>query len=342
MTEAIASKTISKWRKPGFLLEPLTWVPARLSKAMQDEPSLVELLFDIDPARMHLMALALAHIDCDITPELTLMLLKGFRKPILNLSLGSHHPLGIDRALRQLPPKVLPAELYRKLVNLLDDPVTAKFLHHCTLIKEATLTELYGLPIELRRPAILAMFNRVEGMGRFAEGLQFLALRSGITFDVIATQIGSLDQPEQVIAKVRQIVESLSLPEMPPTRVGTFRRLDHVAEIRAIAKNWKNCMTDFLCTINDGTGAFYLSQQSEQPAVCLVVRDGRIGWFLDEVKGPNNVDIEPQYLGQIHEAFANASIPQSFIVEAIKTLSLTKGWSERRNCHDMIADEDEL
>ena len=56
MTEPGANKTIGKWRRPGFLLEPLGWVQDRLSQAIEVEPRLVELLFDLDHARMHLIA----------------------------------------------------------------------------------------------------------------------------------------------------------------------------------------------------------------------------------------------------------------------------------------------
>ena len=56
MTEPGANKTFGKWRRPGFLLEPLGWVQDRLSQAIEVEPRLVELLFDLDHARMHLIA----------------------------------------------------------------------------------------------------------------------------------------------------------------------------------------------------------------------------------------------------------------------------------------------
>ena len=70
MTEPITSKAIGKWRRPGFLLEQLGWVQDRLSHAIEVEPRLVELLFDLDHARMHLTALALAHMSGDVTPDL--------------------------------------------------------------------------------------------------------------------------------------------------------------------------------------------------------------------------------------------------------------------------------
>src|SRR5450759_4723342 len=112
--EPITSNAIGRWRRPGFLLEPLGWVQDRLTKAIEGEPTLVELLFDLDQSRMHLTALALAHMTGEVTPDLALILLQGSRKTILNLSVG-HRPVGIDRVLSHLPPKVLTAESYRKL-----------------------------------------------------------------------------------------------------------------------------------------------------------------------------------------------------------------------------------
>ena len=108
MTELGASKAIGKWRRPGFLLEPLGWVQDRLSQAIAVEPRLVELLFNLDHARMHLIALALAHMSGEVTPDLTLILLQGSKKTVLNFSVG-YRPVGIGRALRRLPPKVLAA-----------------------------------------------------------------------------------------------------------------------------------------------------------------------------------------------------------------------------------------
>jgi hypothetical protein len=317
MTEPIASKAIGKWRRPGFLLEPLGWVQDRLRQAIEVEPRLVELLFDLDHARMHLIALALAHMIGEVTPDLALMLLQGSRKTILNLSVG-HRPVGINRALHHLPPKVLTAESYRNLTDLLNDPVTAKFLHHTASITELIIAGLHNLPGALRSASIMAMFNRIDGMTRFVDGLRVLASRTGLPFDALAKEIGALDQPDQVAAHIRQVVNSLPLPAtLPPVEIGGFRRLDTVAEIRELAKNWQNCLADYLFNVNDGTSAIYLSEQLE--AVCFLARHGRMGWFLNQAKGPKNVDIDPDQLAEIHAAFAAAGIPPSSNIEATRT-----------------------
>src|ERR1035437_6691526 len=212
MTEPGATKTIGNRRRPGFLLEPLGWVQDRLSQAIAVEPRLVELLFNLDHARMHLIALALAHMSGEVTPDLTLILLQGSKKTVLNFSVG-YRPVGIGRALRRLPPKVLAAEIYRNLVDLLNDPVPAKFLHHTDSITDLLITGLHNLPPALRSAAIMAMFNRIDGMIWFADGLRVLASRTDLPFDALAKEIGALDQPDQVAAKIRQLVDSLPLPD---------------------------------------------------------------------------------------------------------------------------------
>ena len=84
--EPITSKAIGRWRRPGFLLEPLGWVQGRLAKAFEAEPTLVELLFDLDQSRMHLTALALAHMTGEVTPDLVLILLQGSSSSLKNLT----------------------------------------------------------------------------------------------------------------------------------------------------------------------------------------------------------------------------------------------------------------
>src|ERR1035437_9295269 len=303
MTEPGANKTIGKWRRPGFLLEPLGWVQDRLRQAIAVEPRLVELLFDLDHARMHLTALALAHMNDDVTPDLALMLLQESRKTVLNLSVG-HRPVGIGRALCRLPPKVLAAEIYRNLVDLLNDPVPAKVLHHTDSITDLLTTGLHNLPPAMRSAAI----------------------RTDLPFDALAKEIGALDQPDQVAAKIRQLVDGLPLLDtLPPVEIGGFWRLDTVAEIRDLAKNWRNCLAGYLFSVNDGTSAIYLSEQLE--AVCSLGRHGRMGWFLLQTKGPRNADIDPDQLAQIHAAFADAGIPEAAIIDPIKSIIQTDKWS---------------
>jgi hypothetical protein len=253
---------------------------------------------------------------------------------ILGLCLDQY-PVGLSRALGNLPPKVLTADSYRKLVDLLIDPTTAKFLHHSKSITDLVITGLHNLPAALRRPAIISMCGKVDGMHKFVDGLRFLASRASLPFVQVATEIGCLDQPEQIAAKLRQLTERLPLPSQSlPLKIGNFRRLDTIAEIRGLAKNWRNCLAECLYTINDGTAAVF--QSEDWQAVCYISRQGRMGWFVAQVRGPKNVAIEPNQLAQIYAAFAAASISDVSIIEAIKNILITHEWSRRRQPDDDV------
>ena len=184
----------------------------------------------------------------------------------------------------------------------------------------------------------MAMFNQIDDMIWFVDGLRVLASRAGLRFDTLAQQIGTLDQPYQVAATIRQLVDGLPLLDtLPPVEIGGFWRLDTVAEIRDLAKNWQNCLAGYLFSVNDGTSAIYLSEQLE--AVCSVGRHGRMGWFLLQTKGPRNADIDPDQLAQIHAAFADAGIPEAAIIDPIKSIIQTDKWSRQVDDQEVVFDD---
>jgi hypothetical protein len=62
-----------------------------------------------------------------------------------------------------------------------------------------------------------------------------------------------------------------------------------------------------------------------------------MGWFLVQAKGPKNEAIEPDQLAQIYAAFADAGIPQSSMIEAIKSIIKTDEWPRY---HPELDDDD--
>ena len=144
--DQILDHRLAGWRpQADFLLAPLGWINDRLGNAIASNPALLKTLVTVGKARMHLVALALAHLKDEITADLAFVLLRGAHKTVLDLSLG-HRPVGLYRALAHLPPNVLVPKIYRNLVDLLLDPATAKFLHHSAAIDADTITNLRALP----------------------------------------------------------------------------------------------------------------------------------------------------------------------------------------------------
>jgi len=194
------------------------------------------------------------------------------------------------------------------------------------------MTKLIASRIQrkLRKPGFLIeplgwVQGRLRGMNKFVDGLRILATRLNSPFDALANQVGTLEQPAEVIAEIKKAVENLPLPTTAlPAEIGGFKRIDSVAEIRDLAKRWENCLASCLLNLNDGTAAIYLSDHWE--AVCYVCRYGRLSWFWQQTKGPKNIDIEPSQLEQTHDAFASVGIHASSMIEAIKNINQIHKW----------------
>jgi len=67
--------------------------------------------------------------------------------------------------------------------------------------------------------------------------------------------------------------------------------------------------------------------------------DGWHCWLLIETKGPRNADIEPDQLAQIHAAFAAAGIPETAMIDPIKSIIQTDKWSRQVDDQELVFDD---
>jgi hypothetical protein len=280
---------------PGHLLAPFGWAADTVASMVEVEPTLLILLFEFNRARMHLIALALAHLS-EVSSGVGAFLFTGSVRVITEQILG-RYPNGLKRVLGHLPSSVLAPENYQHLVELLADPGTAKLLHHAQSIDDSTIKILHELPRPLRNSSMLQALKCHDPEYKFSDGLRLLVSRGAASsFDAVVNDLALASQrgSRSLFVKLNHLIENLPLPiTLPPARVGKASRLDQAVAIRSLAKNWHNCLARYVEGIDAGTCAVYFWKDSSAPAVCSVRRHGRLGWFLDQVKGPRNVDIEP-------------------------------------------------
>jgi hypothetical protein len=306
---------------PGFLLAPFGWAAEPVAAMMRADRSLFADLFAIDRSRMHLIALAVAHLNLPVPPKISPLLMRASTRQVLNQVLGQP-PVGLRRALRNLPDAVLSRENYRRLVDLLVDPQAAKVLHHADQIDDTAIRVLTDLPQKLRRPLAFAVADWPRKLHGLIDSLQFLVSRGvGSNVDELVAELATVTAGPQLAGMVEFWVGRLPLPEtMPPATVGNARRLDRVGTVCSLGGRWRNCLASYGSSIDAGSCAVYLWEDADRPAACLLNRHGRLGWFLDEVKGPRNVEIEPDQLEVITAAFADVGVPSSQVVRAIETI----------------------
>jgi hypothetical protein len=318
--------------RPGFLMGPLGWLNEYLATVLTNDHDLLTTLFELDPYRMHVLGLGVAHLEPAL-PSATIIDNLGHRSPktALRQILGSW-PQGLDRVLRALPDTtVMALKSYRALIAILSDRAIATHLHHRQAITEPLIAALAELPPALRRPAIFKLFDQIDGMDRFVVGLKFLSDRAGVDFDILIEYLGTLDQTEQVRAKIASLADRLPLPDrLPATQIDTFIRIDDPAQIRALAKSWHNCLGEYVYEVNEGTSLIYRSTEDEQPTAALLARVNRLGWALVDIKGSMNVDIQLEAASRHHQIFARAGIPRLADIAAIRSLLWQRHLSRHR------------
>jgi hypothetical protein len=328
LNDLVSTETAGRQLLPGFLLAPFGWAAEPLTAMLHAEPRLLSDLFAISRPRMHLIALALAHLDRPGPPEIGCLLARGPARQVLGRVLGAC-PAGIKRALDHLPGAVLQRQNYRRLVHLLADPGGAAVLHHAAKINDLAIEVLADLPPPLRRPLPFALADWPEKLNGLTAGLQFLVSRGvAANVDELLTQLARVTAWPQLAAMIEFWVGMLPLPEtMPPATVGSGRRLDRIDKVCRLGREWRNCLATYGGAIDAGRSAVYLWEEVGRPAACLVERHGRLGWFLDQVKGPANIDVEPDQLQVIGAAFAGVGVPESRVVAAIERIIFESSFS---------------
>ena len=119
-------------RCPGYLMAPFGWAAKPLTAMLEAEPKLYAALFGLSWQRMHLIALALAHWPGQMDASFAQLVMGGPLAAVLDAVLG-RRPAGLKRALRHLPVGVLPRASYRQLIELLEEPATAKLIYQLEL-----------------------------------------------------------------------------------------------------------------------------------------------------------------------------------------------------------------
>jgi hypothetical protein len=317
----------------GHLLAPFRWAAQPLATIIQSKPNLLNQLFELDRRRMHVIALGLAHVPDDQALHVVPMLFTAPVRDAVHGVLG-RCPAGLQGVLHRLPFSVLSRDGYRQLIDLLDNPASAKLLYH---FKEKEIADwmvavLHEIPAALR-PGLTGVVRHLAVLDNVSAALQWLVSRGAApSFDALVADLAAHHQPAQLIARLTVLITELPLPAgLPPKLIGNARRIDSPKEICRIAVQFKNCISRCMTQIDDGTSAVYVWNEPGLVAVCRVARHGRLGWALDRPLGPRNADLNDQDCQRITDAFARAGIPEVDLVQTIEAIAFVR--FSRRDRH---------
>jgi hypothetical protein len=257
------------------------------------------------------------------TPELAELLMRGSVRSVVE-HIPMLDPSIIEQVLgRYFPSSVLERKSYRRLVALTGDDNASRFLQNTDYVSDLIINTLHGLPPLLRSASVINALDPVELEYGFADGLRFLVSRGAApSFEALVSELASISEEERLCSRIAELVETLPLPtEFPAPQIQKARRVDTPTEIRSLSKTWGIDRADHIQGINAGTCALYLWEDDDFKASCAVTRCERLGWFLNEIRGPGNSAIDDRQRAQVRSAFDQAGFPSTHTIAAILAMS---------------------
>lgn len=239
-------------------------------------------------ARRHLACLALA-LGHDLVPIVDVVLEGRIRQAIQAALDGA--PTGLERALTRMGDTAWPAECYRRLLDLLADPVAAKVLRHAEAIEPASVERLGLLPPAMGRSLALAQLITDDAARAVTEAAGAIACRSGgAVADAATMRWAEVETEDALFEMVREDL----YPELPPPPFEGIERLKPLATkaaMREAARRYDNCLAT---RVNHAVGGFsaYYEWTGGDGAVVELSRDAIFGWRLEEAKGPRNAVLD--------------------------------------------------
>ena len=202
--------------------------------------------------------------------------------------LYGRYPAGTLNCLDKLPQRVLPAESYRDLLTLLEEPHAAKVLWHMKSIGPGLIELLLALDPALRAPAFVKFARKAERVEAFDYlVVALLQIRAAESRTALLASLAHVTSDDGLGLWFNRWVRKAPFPAPPWEGTAGLYPLQSAREMNQAAEAFGNCLRDLVPAVITGLRYYYVSTQNPQ-AVCELVKDPFLGWALGEMRGPKN------------------------------------------------------
>lgn len=209
------------------------------------------------------------------------------------------------------------APAYLRLAALWAEPHARKTLLHLRRITRRHTLTLARLPAPYRTPGVLRMASRSRALAEIVFAIDVVRrIRTDLTDRQI---LASLEKAETAHIRDWMLKHYERVPFPPPPTgalhidgVDAIRPLTSYADLERAAREFNNCIADYLWRIQKGDAYFYRYAPAPGGAGVAVVEVKRapvIGWVVNEALGPGNAPVSGADRAAILAAFRAAGVP---------------------------------
>lgn len=200
---------------------------------------------------------------------------------------------------------------YLRLAALMNEPHARKTLRHTPRITRRVVLTLVRLPVEYRTLGVMKMIKRPRDLGEVLFAIELVRrIRTDLTDRQI---IASLEKADA--AYIREwVMRHYQRVPFPPAPTGALimdgvealRPLSSYDDVARTAREFDNCIRDYLWRVLKGDAYFYryAPEAGGKGAAVVELRMAPvIGWVVHEALGPNNDPIKGTDRAAILAAF---------------------------------------
>ena len=202
--------TQTKALVPGYLLTPFGWAAKPLAAMIQTDPALLRHIFELDRPRMHVIALALAHLDDNPAPHLAPILFRGSAR---RSSATCRRP-GSRRIQRGAAPSAARRAEPTRVSAAESNSSTTPCARKCCITSNRGRSPIHFVSILYEAPAVLRpvlaellrVIESTAKLDHLPDGLRWLVWRgAAASFDALIVDLAAQAQPGQFVAPFRGV-----------------------------------------------------------------------------------------------------------------------------------------
>lgn len=268
------------------------WLLDRVVQIDVSAPGLAGAMFRCSNERRHVVACYLSlerpHTKFDDEAALGSFLIQARHHEILRAAFGSV-PVGMRGALRRADKRTHPRRFYGYLFQILASDsrsATRALIAHLPRVNPAVLKTSRALSSDLQSPSLVATLRTSE-TARTVSRLVVLLEGAGVDRAAMCRVLTGAKSMEEVVAFASNWAFRAELPTHPVPQAECYIPIKHGADLKRLARRYRNCMANMLANVLDRRSAFALIRLDEAEAVVHLVSH-RGSWQLLEICGPKN------------------------------------------------------
>ncbi|WP_170003239.1 hypothetical protein [Pseudopontixanthobacter vadosimaris] len=246
----------------------------------------------------------------DLNADETYELLHATHDRILSLAL-SEVPQGFRSALSRATKRSHPRAFYHQLHAILSsaEPTERRAFSYLTDLDLDLLSRWTVTPPAMRRWDFVGIFDDVEEIEEFFSAIEVLS-SSGICKTVVTERFSSIQSRKALAQAFNDLLSQINFRGFPIAGNVFISPVRSVAELKRLARIFRNCSASYTYEVLDGSSLFYIINELEPRGMVRLEKE-QGSWVIADMVGRSNQPLPETIVADVARYFEAAGVSRS-------------------------------